>query len=203
MQRAGGPWLHHATQDPPEIQNLPAMSPGPYVLTPNLLPHWPYWPSTARITEGLRSSLLTRQRKETGCVIKVHQAKCGESSRVWRAGHIPKLAAAVPNTCPVTRKKSSCLTFMNFPSGNLTRTSGVESLQNPTSFINFSLYVSFRPGSQVTTELLQAPPTPGKRAQPYWLICVWTFGCRTVKAPFTKINSKIQNNLLKSFAASF
>lgn len=145
----------------------------------------------------------SRQRKETGCVIKVHQAKCGESSRVWRAGHIPRLAAAVPNTCPVTRKKSSCLTFINFPSGNLTRTSGVESIQNQTSFINFSLCVSFRPGSQVTTELLQAPPTPGKRAQPYWLICVWTFGCRTVKAPFTKINSKIQNNLLKSFAASF
>lgn len=49
-----------------------------------------------------------------------------------------------------------------------------------------------------------APPAlAGRGFQPYWLICVWTFRCRSVKAAFTKINSKIQNNLLKSFAASF
>lgn len=33
--------------------------------------------------------------------------------------------------------------------------------------------------------------------------CTYKPYCSTVNAPFTKINSKIQNNLLKSFAAGF
>lgn len=53
--------------------------------------------------------------------------------------------------------------FLNFPSGNQTWTSGVGKPQNSTSFINFSLHMSFGCGSQVVAWGSPRCPAPARR----------------------------------------
>ena len=203
--------------------DLPAMSPGPHILSPkspcNTDPTGQAQQGSQKAWE-LPAKIKTKEGNRMLMKTDV-QARCGESSRTpsakaWPSGQRQPVLCLPRDQGRSSRSPADPLlprhpqpgwlgilgfffSFkLSFRKSDLNIQSGKTT--NPTSFINFSPYVSFMSRSQVAGE---PPALPGKGAHPHWLVCVWTFGCRTVKPPFTKINSKTQNNLLKSFAASF